>query len=332
MHSKILILDFGSQFTQLIARRTRELGVYSEIQSFDYSVESIKNDPSIKAIILSGGPNSVYEKDSPDIDSKILDLGIPILGTCYGLQLIAHKMGGTVEKAASREYGRVTINTAKDSSLTHNLEPKNEVWMSHGDHLTALPENFELLISSENCHICAIGNIEKKIYGVQFHPEVYHSGECGKQILANFLFEIANIKGDWNSGHFIEEQCLKIQQQVGNEKVLCGLSGGVDSAVVAGLIHKAIGNQIHCVFVDTGLMRYNEKEEVEKAFRDHFNISLTVVDAEDIFLDRLKSIIDPEQKRKIIGKTFIDVFEIAKQHLVKEIKINVDLSIVIIKN
>jgi GMP synthase (glutamine-hydrolysing) len=331
MHAKVLILDFGSQFTQLIARRTRELGVYSEIHSYEYSIDKIKNDPFIKAIIFSGGPNSVYDIDAATVDSEIFELGIPIFGTCYGLQLIGKVFGGKVEKAPSREYGRAEIKVVKNSPLTHNVAAKADVWMSHGDHLTSLPEGFQLLISSENCELAAIGNSVKKIYGVQFHPEVYHSGEVGKQILANFLFQIAQVKSDWNSGSFIEEKCLQIQQQVGNDRVLCGLSGGVDSAVVAAILHNAIGKQVHCVFVDTGLMRYNEKEEVQKAFRDHFDISLTVVDATEVFLSRLKGITDPEQKRKIIGKAFIDVFELAKQYLVEEINLSQGMEVTIIE-
>jgi GMP synthase (glutamine-hydrolysing) len=332
MHAKILILDFGSQFTQLIARRTRELGVYSEIQPYDYDIQKIKNDPLIKAIIFSGGPNSVYDQDSPSVDESIYELGIPILGTCYGLQLMGKKFGGLVEKAPSREYGRAEIKVVKNSSLTHNIPAKADVWMSHGDHLTTLPEGFQLLISSDNCEFSAIGNSSKKIYGVQFHPEVYHSGEVGKQILANFLFQISQVKSDWNSGSFIEEKCLQIKHQVGDSKVICGLSGGVDSAVVAAILHKSVANQVHCVFVDTGLMRFNEKEEVEKAFRDNFKISLTVVDASSFFLNRLKGVIDPETKRKIIGKAFIDVFEIAKNFTEQEILISQDMSIQIIKS
>jgi GMP synthase (glutamine-hydrolysing) len=334
MHSKILILDFGSQFTQLIARRTRELGVYSEIHPFDYSIEKIKADPSIKAIIFSGGPNSVYDEGCPDVSSEIFELGLPILGTCYGLQIIAKKYSGVVERASKREYGKGEIYEVKNNLLTEGVEfnknGRTEVWMSHGDHLTTTPAGFELIISSDNCEYSGIANVNQKIYAVQFHPEVYHSGQAGKQILANFLFKIANVKADWNAGSFIDEQCLKIQGQVKDGRVLCGLSGGVDSAVVAGIIHKAIGSQIHCVFVDNGLMRYNEKEEVSKAFRDHFQINLTVADASEVFLDRLKGITDPEQKRKIIGKAFIDVFEIAKQNLHDEIQIKADMSVEVV--
>jgi GMP synthase (glutamine-hydrolysing) len=331
MHSKVLILDFGSQFTQIIARRIRELGVYSEIQPFDFGLDNIKADKFIKAIIFSGGPNSVYDKAAPDVDNEIFELGIPILGTCYGMQLIAHKLGGKVESAASREYGRAEINLEAESNLTFNLNRNTEVWMSHGDHVTALPSGFELTISSQNCPISGIQNVSKKIYGVQFHPEVYHSGEAGKQILSNFLFKIADVKGDWSSDSYIDEQCQMIREQVGDGKVLCALSGGVDSAVTAALIQKAIPGQIHCVFVDNGLLRYNEKETVKKTFRDNFKIDLTVVDASEVFLDRLAEITEPETKRKIIGKTFIDVFELSKLNLQKEIAIKKDLSIEVIE-
>ncbi len=331
-HNKILILDFGSQFTQLIARRTRELGVYSEIHPFDYSINKIKADLTIKAIILSGGPNSVYEKDAPDIDIELLELGIPILGTCYGMQLIAHKYGGKVESAGRREYGQGEINIVKDSLLTKGLPASASVWMSHGDHLINTPVGFQQIISSVNCPYSGIANVEKKLYGVQFHPEVYHSGEVGKALLANFLFEVAKVKADWNANSFIEERCQIIREQVGNGKVLCGLSGGVDSAVAAGIINKAVGDQIHCVFVDTGLLRMNEKQQVEEAFRGKFSMELTVVDASELFLGRLKGVTDPESKRKIIGKSFIDVFDMSKNYLEnKEIRVSVDMSVKVIR-
>lgn len=331
-HNKILILDFGSQFTQLIARRTRELGVYSEIHPYDFPIESIKADSSIKAIIFSGGPNSVYEDDAPDVDMELLELGIPILGTCYGMQLIAHKYGGKVESAGRREYGQGEITIVLDTPLTHNLPKSASVWMSHGDHLTDTPAGFQQIISSENCPYSGIANLEKKLYGVQFHPEVYHSGEVGKALLANFLFEVANVKADWNADSFIEEQCQIIREQVGTGKVLCGLSGGVDSAVAAGIINKAIGNQIHCVFVDTGLLRMNEKEQVEEAFRGKFGMELTVVDAEELFLGRLRGVTDPETKRKIIGKSFIDVFDLSKNYLENiEIKVGEDMSVEVVR-
>jgi GMP synthase (glutamine-hydrolysing) len=327
MHNKVLILDFGSQFTQLIARRIRESGVYSEIQPYNFDINKIKD--SYSAIIFSGGPNSVYDADSPDIDSSIFDLGLPILGLCYGQQLIGQKFGGVVEKSNKREYGRAiltVLETQSENLLFAEVPAESQVWMSHGDHLTTLPEGFELLATTENCHLASIGNIEKRIYGIQFHPEVHHS-DFGTQMISNFLFNIAKITPDWNPASFIEEQISFIRKQVGQDKVLCGLSGGVDSSVVAAILHEAIGSQLHCVFVDNGLLRMNEKEEVESVFRDSFNISLTVVDASEIFLSRLKGVTDPETKRKIIGNTFIEVFDIAQDYDQKEIKIMGDLSV-----
>jgi GMP synthase (glutamine-hydrolysing) len=331
MHNKVLILDFGSQFTQLIARRIRENGVYSEIQPYNFDINQIKGDYS--AIIFSGGPNSVYDADSPDIDTSIFDLDLPILGLCYGQQLIGQKFGGTVEKSNKREYGRAilkVLETTNENLLFDKVPAESQVWMSHGDHLTTLPEGFELLGTTENCHLASIGNFEKKIYGIQFHPEVHHS-DFGTQMIANFLFHIAKIIPDWNPASFIEDQIGLIRKQVGQDRVLCGLSGGVDSSVVAAILHEAIGSQLHCVFVDNGLLRMNEKEEVESVFRDSFNISLTVVDASEIFLSRLKGITDPETKRKIIGNTFIEVFDIAQSYEQNEIMIKEDLSVKVVK-
>jgi GMP synthase (glutamine-hydrolysing) len=331
MHNKVLILDFGSQFTQLIARRIREVGVYSEIKPFDYPIDQIKQNYS--AIIFSGGPNSVYDMDSPDIDNAIFEIGLPILGLCYGQQLIGQKFVGIVEKSDKREYGRaiLTVSEINSTNLLFDEVPINtQVWMSHGDHLTKIPEGFELLATTENCHYASIGNVEKQIYGIQFHPEVHHS-EFGTQMISNFLFKIAKIVPDWNSASFIDEQIQMIRKQVGDDKVLCGLSGGVDSSVVAAILHEAIGQQLHCVFVDNGLLRMNEKEEVEKVFRENFNISLTVADASEVFLGRLKGITDPETKRKIIGNAFIEVFDIAQDYDEKEIKIKEDLSVQVVK-
>ncbi len=331
MHNKVLILDFGSQFTQLIARRIRESGVYSEIHPFNYPIDKIKENYS--AIIFSGGPNSVYDNNSPDVDKEIFDLDLPILGLCYGQQLIGQKFGGSVEKSDKREYGRAilkVLETKTENLLFDNVPTESQVWMSHGDHLTTIPNGFELLATTENCHFASIGNIQKQIYGIQFHPEVHHS-EFGTQMIANFLFKIAKIIPDWNPASFIDEEILRIQKQVGGDKVLCGLSGGVDSSVVAAILNKAIGKQLHCVFVDNGLLRLNEKGEVEKVFRNTFDISLTVVDASEIFLGRLKGITDPETKRKIIGNTFIEVFEIAQDYEQDEIKIREDLSVEVVK-
>jgi GMP synthase (glutamine-hydrolysing) len=331
MHNKVLILDFGSQFTQLIARRIREVGVYSEIKPFNFPINEIKQNYS--AIIFSGGPNSVYDTDSPDIDNAIFEIGLPILGLCYGQQLIGQKYDGIVEKSDKREYGRAiltVLETQFTNSLFDEIPTENQVWMSHGDHLTNLPTGFDLLATTENCHYASIGNIDKQIYGIQFHPEVHHS-EFGTQMISNFLFKIAKIIPDWNSASFIDEQIQIIKKQVGNDKVLCGLSGGVDSSVVAAILHQAIGQQLHCVFVDNGLLRINEKEEVEKVFRESFSISLTVADASEVFLERLKGVTDPETKRKIIGNAFIEVFDIAQSYDQNEIKIKEDLSVQVVK-
>ena len=309
---KVLILDFGSQYTQLIARRVRELHVFSEIQPFNYPLEKIQADKSIKAIILSGGPSSVYAEDAPRPDSGIFQLGLPILGICYGLQLIAAEMGGQVDPAARREYGRAELFIDEDTELFFEVDSPTVVWMSHGDHLTEAPPGFSILAHTENSPIAAIGNAEKNIYGIQFHPEVHHTVE-GKQILHNFLYLIAGVSGDWSPQSFISSQIEKIRQQVGDKRVLCALSGGVDSSVVAVLLHRAIGDQLTCVFVDTGLLRANEAQEVETVFREHFHINLISVNARQLFLSKLRGVTDPEQKRKIIGNTFIDVFEAEAQ-------------------
>ncbi len=332
MYNKVLVLNYGSQFTQLIARRVRELGVYSEIKDCDFPFESIIADTSIKAIILSGGPHSVYEQDAPNIDKRILESGLPIFGICYGQQTISHVMGGKVETADKGEYGKgnLEINELGLQTLFEGISPATQVWQSHRDHVTTLPDGFQSLGSSENCPNAAIGNIEAKIYGVQYHPEVVHSLD-GSKVLANFLFKVAGINPNWNTTSYINDQMLKIQTQVGSDKVLCGLSGGVDSSVVAALVQKAIPGQIHCVFVDNGLLRMNEKEEVEEVFRNHFKIELTVADASEIFLDRLTRVTDPETKRKIIGNTFVEVFDLAKTSLNQEIKITKDLNIEIVK-
>jgi len=305
---KVLILDFGSQYTQLIARRIRELHVYSEIQHYNYSYEKIREDSQIKAIILSGGPASVYAQDAPHCDERIFQLNIPVLGICYGLQLIAVTLGGQVRKAVRREYGRAELFLDSDNPLFFEIESPTTVWMSHGDHLTALPPDFKVLAHTENSPFAVIANPSKKIYGVQFHPEVHHTID-GKQILQNFLYNICSCQGDWSPLSLIDTAIRKIKNQVGFEKVLCALSGGVDSSVVAVLLHKAIGEQLTCIFVDTGLLRSGEAAEVEKVFRDHFHINLISINAETLFLSKLANVTEPEEKRKIIGKTFIEIFE-----------------------
>ena len=313
---KVLILDFGSQYTQLIARKVRELSVYSEIQPFNYPIEKIRADSDVAAIILSGGPSSVYAKDAPHCDNQIFQLGFPILGICYGLQSIAFAMGGEVDPAAQREYGRADLEFNAGETLFKNISSPTQVWMSHGDHLTKIPKGFEEIGRTQNAPIAAIANTTAKIYGLQFHPEVYHTTE-GKAILSNFLFEIGKLEGDWSASSFIESSVHQIQERVKDRRVLLGLSGGVDSSVAAVLIHRAIGDQLTCMFIDTGLLRAREKEEVEDVFREHFHMNLISVTADHIFLSKLERIIDPELKRKIIGNTFIDVFEAQAKKLGK---------------
>lgn len=308
LHSEsVLILDFGSQYTQLIARRVRELHVYCEIHPFNISIEKIQSFKP-KGIILSGGPSSVYAADAPIPDRKIYDLGIPILGICYGLQLIAFQNGGEVNKAPRREYGRAHLLVDNHDDIFKGIASSTEVWMSHGDEATKLPAGFEKIAHSANAEICAIRNSAKKQYGIQFHPEVVHTKE-GKKILSNFLFEICGCAGDWNAESFIESSIKEIRAKVGMKKVLCALSGGVDSSVAAVLLHKAIGDQLFCIHIDNGVMRRGESAQVVQTFRDEFHIPLDFVDGTAIFLERLRGVTDPEQKRKIIGKTFIEIFE-----------------------
>jgi GMP synthase (glutamine-hydrolysing) len=303
----ILVLDFGSQYTQLIARRIRELGVFSEIHSFNYSSDRIERERPA-GIILSGSPSSVYEKDAPKPDPKIFDLGIPILGICYGLQLFADRMNGKVDSAARREYGKAELFIDDHNDLFAGLNTSTSVWMSHGDALSRLPEGFEPIAHSRNAPICAIRNVKKKMFGVQFHPEVVHSPE-GKKILGNFLFRVCDASGSWTPALFVENAEKEIRAKVGSSEVLCALSGGVDSSVLAVLLHQAVGDRLHCVHINNGLMRKNESEQVVQTFRDTFHIDLTYVDAAEIFLSRLDGVSDPEKKRKIIGQTFIEVFE-----------------------
>ncbi|MEL6823095.1 MAG: glutamine-hydrolyzing GMP synthase, partial [Calditrichota bacterium] len=303
----MLILDFGSQYTKLIARKVRELNVFSEIHPYRYDYDKIAADSNIKAIILSGGPASVYAEDAPHCDPRIFDLPLPILGICYGLQHLAYSLNGKVDPATSREYGRAHLHITADTPLLNGLEA-SQVWMSHGDHLTQMPRDFHAIASTENAPIAAIQHESRPIYGIQFHPEVHHTTD-GKMVLHNFLFAISKMKGDWSPKSFIDNALAEIRETVGDQRVLCGLSGGVDSSVAAALIHKAIGDQLHCMFVDTGMMRLNEAEEVENLFRQKMGLNLTFVTAADIFLSRLRDVADPEKKRKIIGVTFIDVFE-----------------------
>ncbi|MEJ5350442.1 MAG: glutamine-hydrolyzing GMP synthase [Melioribacteraceae bacterium] len=304
---KILILDFGSQYTQLIARRIRELNVYSEIHPNNFPLEKII-DEKPRGIILSGGPMSVYDEGALTIDKKIFDLGIPILGICYGMQLIAKYHNGKVEPAKNREYGKAQIQILHEDELLKNVEDNSIVWMSHGDYITEMPEEFNVTARTENSPICAISNSAKKIYGIQFHPEVAHTKD-GKKIIENFLFNICNCAAEWTPGNFIQSSIKEIKEKVGNKKAICALSGGVDSSVAAVLVHKALKENLICIHVDTGLMRKNESENIVRLFRDNFNIKLIFVDASELFLERLKNVVDPEKKRKIIGNTFIEVFE-----------------------
>ncbi|WP_029521350.1 glutamine-hydrolyzing GMP synthase [Persephonella sp. IF05-L8] len=306
-HQGIVILDFGSQYTQLIARRIREIHVYSEILPYNASVEEIKKH-NPKGIIFSGGPASVYEPGAPKPDERVYDLGLPILGICYGLQVITQHFGGEVVKAERHEYGRAELEILNHEDLFKNIPNEIHVWMSHGDRVTKLPEGFEPIARTYNAPFAAIRNKEKKIWGVQFHPEVSHT-YMGKDILKNFAVEICGRKQDWTMGSFLMEKEVEIRKMVGDKKAICALSGGVDSSVAAVLVHNAIGDNLTCIFVDNGLLRKGEREQVEKTFRDHFHIPLIVVDARERFLKALKGVTDPEQKRKIIGNLFIEIFE-----------------------
>jgi GMP synthase (glutamine-hydrolysing) len=302
----IAILDFGSQYTHLIARRIREFEVKSEIFPFDVSAKELVSIRP-KGIILSGGPASVYEKDAPICDKKIFDLGIPILGICYGMQAIAHALGGSVRQGEKREYGKTELIIKDKSDLFQGFGDEIIVWMSHGDYVDSLPKGFDVIANSENCPTAAMRNKDNKIFGLQFHPEVVHT-ERGIDILKNFVFNICECKPVWKMESFIEKTVSEIKDKVGNEKVLCALSGGVDSSTTAVLIYKAIGENLTCIFVDHGLLRKDEAQQIVKTFRDNYEIKLIYVDASNRFLSRLKGIIDPEEKRKIVGEEFIKVF------------------------
>ena len=307
----ILIIDFGSQVTQLIARRVRESGVYSEVHPFNKVSKQTILDFDPKGIILSGGPASVTDIDTPRVPNEVFDLGLPVFGICYGQQTMVEQLGGKVEGSEEKEFGRAMVDVTDDCELFHgvwDVGNKEQVWMSHGDRVEALPDGFRVVGTSENAPYAAIANDEKKFYAVQFHPEVVHTPH-GAQLLENFTHRVAGCSGDWTMAAFKEQEIAKVRAQVGKGKVICGLSGGVDSSVVAVLLHEAIGDQLTCVFVDTGMMRMGEADEVVNMFRDHYNIPLVHRDAGDLFLGKLDGVSDPEQKRKIIGATFIDVFE-----------------------
>ncbi|GIN42297.1 glutamine-hydrolyzing GMP synthase [Heyndrickxia oleronia] len=303
----IVVLDFGSQYNQLITRRIREFGVYSELHPHTITVEEIKK-MNPKGIIFSGGPNSVYDENSFRCDEAIFDLGIPVFGICYGMQLMTKHFGGKVEPATHREYGKAKIEIQHESMLFNQLPTEQVVWMSHGDLVTETPAGFVIDAISSSCPIAAMSDKDRDLYAVQFHPEVRHS-EYGNDILKNFVFEVCGCSANWSMENFIEIEMEKIRQTVGDKKVLCALSGGVDSSVVAVLIHKAIGDQLTCIFVDHGLLRKGEAEGVMKTFADGFNMNVIKVDAKDRFMSKLEGVSDPEKKRKIIGNEFIYVFD-----------------------
>ena len=306
MHEKVLVLDFGGQYNQLIARRVRELQVYCDLVPHDWSIEKIKDYAPI-GIIFTGGPNSVSEEGAPTVDKRIFELGVPVLGICYGCQLIAHLLGGEVSHAPTREYGKMEI-TYEKGDLFGNIPKENVVWMSHTDYVSRLPEGFEVTATSATCPVAAMQNEDKKIYGVQFHPEVMHTRN-GTDILRNFLYRVCGASGDWTMSNFVEEQVKKVREKVGGGKVLCAMSGGVDSAVAATILHRAVGDNLVCIFVDHGLLRKNEADEVVKVFRDERGMNLIKADASGRFLDKLAGVTEPEAKRKIIGEEFIKVFE-----------------------
>jgi GMP synthase (glutamine-hydrolysing) len=310
---KILILDFGSQYTQLIARRVRELKVYCEIHPYLMPLEQIRAfNPG--GIILSGGPRSVYEPEAPTLDPRVLELGVPVLGICYGIQLMCHLLGGRVSPAPQREYGRKAFEVLDAGDLFHGLHPRETVWMSHGDRVEAVPPGFEVIGASDACPVGAVRDRTRRLYGVQFHPEVQHTPR-GKRVLRNFLFRICGLKGLWTMRSFIDAATHSIRAQVGEDRVICALSGGVDSTVTAVLVHRAIGDRLTCIFVNNGLLRKGEAEEVVSLFRDHEHLNLVYVDATAEFLGLLKGITDPEEKRRRIGREFIRQFALAAQNI-----------------
>jgi GMP synthase (glutamine-hydrolysing) len=303
----VLVLDFGGQYNQLIARRVRELSVYCEMVPYDLPFAELQaKNP--KAIILTGGPASVHIEDAPACDPRIYSMGIPVLGICYGMQLIAYQLGGQVKGSDLREYGRTQLNVFRDDLLFKGISKQTQVWMSHGDSIDKIPEGFSIIATTDNCPVAAICNPGSKLYGVQFHPEVRHTIE-GQQVMKNFLFEVCKLKGDWDLSDYIEEMIQDIRNKVGDKKILCGLSGGVDSAVAATLVHRAVGDQLVCVYVDNGLMRKDESEQVLRTFKDQMKMNLVFADSGERFLIKLKGVSDPEKKRKIIGEEFIRVFE-----------------------
>ncbi|NCC49225.1 MAG: glutamine-hydrolyzing GMP synthase [Clostridia bacterium] len=306
-HQAILILDFGGQYNQLIARRVRENSVFCEVLPYTTSLETIR-ERGYAGIILTGGPNSVNIPSAPRYEAALFDLGIPILGICYGAQLMAATLGGRVESMQKREYGRVPVEVVRKSLFFSSISRRTNCWMSHTDQITVLPDGFHVSAKSENCPIAAMEDPERRFYAVQFHPEVQHT-PLGSLMLTNFLFGICGCSGDWKMDAFVEESIAKIRQQVSDRKVICALSGGVDSSVAAVMVHQAIGDRLICIFVDHGLLRKDEGDLVEKVFREQFSMNLIRVNAQQRFIDRLAGVTDPETKRKIIGEEFIRVFE-----------------------
>jgi GMP synthase (glutamine-hydrolysing) len=306
MREIVVVVDFGSQTSQLIARRIRELGVYCEIVMPDISRdELLKIGPA--AVVLSGSPASVLEPGHPEMDPALLEINVPVLGICYGMQLLAKMLGGTVEKGRSGEYGPAGIEVVNSTGIFSDMKPVLDVWMSHGDHVLKMPEGFKILASTPACPISAMGSDNKKVYGLQFHPEVVHTPK-GKDILRNFLFRIAGCKGGWTMSKFLDESVERIKDLAGDSRIVCGLSGGVDSAVTAALIDRAIGDQMNSIFVDNGLLREGEVDEIRSIFTDDYPLNVLIVDAGREFLDALKGVVDPERKRKIIGEKFVRVF------------------------
>jgi GMP synthase (glutamine-hydrolysing) len=306
----VLILDFGSQYTQLIARRVREQRVYCEIHPCTLPFDQVR-EMNPRAVILSGGPASVYAEGAPTVDPRVFELGVPVLGICYGLQLMAHLLGGKVEAAKEREYGHARVVVEKNEGILHRFAKREalDVWMSHGDRIVALPPGFQTVGVSGNTPFCAVGNAQRRIYGLQFHPEVVHTPR-GSDVLAAFLFDVAGLSPTWTPGAFTEEAVASVRARVGlTDHVICGLSGGVDSSVAAVLCHKAIGARLTCIFVDNGLLRQGEAEQVVATFRESFRLHLVAVDARERFVTALRGVTDPEQKRKIIGRVFIEVFD-----------------------
>lgn len=307
-NEKVLVIDFGGQYNQLIARRVRELNVYCEMYPHTIGLDKIRELSPI-GIIFTGGPNSVYEDGAPSIDKGIFELGVPILGICYGCHLIAHTLGGKVEHAKTSEFGRREATYDTDSLLFKGLKDKNICWMSHNDYVSQLPEGFKAVAHTDTCEFAAFENAQKGIYGMQYHPEVMHTQQ-GLDMLKNFLYNVAKAKGDWTMSNFIAKSISELKEKIGGKKVLCAFSGGVDSAVAATLIHKVAGDNLTCIFVDHGLLRKNEAKEVMKVFKEDMGMNVILADASDRFLKKLQGVKDPEKKRKIIGKEFIDVFEV----------------------